>query len=314
MIGIVTLNPCIDKSFHIPADADSGFVNVSSVRYITGGKGINVSRALRQFCVRHRGIAPIGGDNGRRIEELLRAEGAPCSLINVSTETRTITTAFRPDGSFIAYKEAAAPWTAEDVSHVEHKMNVFLEGLTVLVLSGSVPPGCPADIYARVIARAKAKGITVILDSSGKELVEGLRARPDYAVPNDEEINAFLGYEVKTWDDRVQAVEAMMRAGIAHPIVTLGKNGALFGRPGRNKCCEVVHAHGRVVETVNPTGCGDSFLAGLLYGLSQDLPLEKCVSFGLAAGASDALSSDAGVISLFEVLKYEEDIVFDVQP
>lgn len=313
MIGIVTLNPCIDKSLRAPSLGGTGFVNVTDTHYITGGKGLNVSRALRTFYTPHRGITAVGGQNGQRIMDMLEAEGAPCSYIHVAPETRTITTVFAPDGRFVAYKETPEPWTDKDVACVERKLNVFMEGLDILCISGSVPPGCPKDIYARLITRAKEQGITVVLDASGEEFVKGLAACPDYAVPNDDEVAAFLGYSVTTWDDKVQAVEAMLRAGIAHPILTMGKYGSLYGCAGTDKCCEVVYVHGTIVDTVNPTGCGDSFLAGLLYGLSQGMDMHGCMAFAAASGASDARSADAGVISVAEVLKYMEDVRFDVQ-
>lgn len=313
MIGIVTLNPCIDKSVRAARLGDTGFINVTDTHHITGGKGLNVSRALRSFYTPHRGITAVGGVNGQRIMDMLDAEGATCSYIHVTPETRTITTVFDHDGQWVAYKETPTPWTAEDVANVERKLNIFMEGLDILCISGSVPPGCPKDIYARLIRRAKEHGITTVLDASGEEFVQGLAACPDYAVPNDEEVSAFLGYSVTTWDDKVQAVEAMLRAGITHPILTMGKEGSLYGCSDQNTCCQVVFVHGRTVDTVNPTGCGDSFLAGLLYGLDQGLDLKNSMAFAAASGASDALSPDAGVISVPEVLKYIEDVQYDIQ-
>ena len=313
MIGIVTLNPCIDKSVRSSTLGGTGFINVKDTHYITGGKGLNVSRALRSFYTQHRGITAVGGHNGQRIVEMLETEGAPCSYIHVTPETRTITTVFDDNGDWVAYKETPAPWTDEDVAIVERKLNIFMEGLDILCISGSVPPGCPKDIYAKMIGKAKEMGITTVLDASGPEFVQGLAACPDYAVPNDEEVAAFLGYTVTSWDDKVQAVEALLRAGIPNPILTMGKEGSLFGRSTENTCCEVVFVHGPTVDTVNPTGCGDSFLAGLLYGLDQGLDMQSAMAFAAASGASDARSADAGVISVPEILKYIEDVQYDIQ-
>lgn len=313
MIGIVTLNPCIDKSIRCDTLGGTGFINATDTHYITGGKGLNVSRALSSFYTPHRGITAVGGPNGQRIIEMLEAENAPCSYIHVTPETRTITTVFDKDGQWVAYKETPSPWTPDDVALVERKLNVFMEGLDILCISGSVPPGCPKDMYARLILKAKERGIITVLDASGSEFVQGLAACPDYAVPNDEEVAAFLGYTLTSWEDKVQAVEAMLRAGISHPILTMGSSGSLYGAQDKDCCCKVTFVHGQTVETVNPTGCGDSFLAGLLYGLDQGLDMASCMAFAAASGASDATTKDAGVISVPQILKYIEDVQFDVQ-
>jgi tagatose 6-phosphate kinase len=42
------------------------------------------------------------------------------------------------------------------------------------------------------------------------------------------------------------------------------------------------------VESVNPTGSGDSMIAGILYGLRRSWPFADCLAFGAAAGAANA--------------------------
>lgn len=70
-----------------------------------------------------------------------------------------------------------------------------------------------------------------------------------------------------------------MAAYVQHPIVKLGKRGALFLQNG-----EVIHAEPVDFDTVDSTGAGDAFLGGVTYGLLQDWDLCRCVELGNYAG------------------------------
>jgi adenosine kinase len=92
---------------------------------------------------------------------------------------------------------------------------------------------------------------------NGDELLEFVRMA-DYVAVND--------YEARMMEERTgRSVEALAKL-VRGLVVTLGARGS------------VVHAGGRVIEIpcvepgeiVDPTGCGDAFRAGLLYGLAQD--------------------------------------------
>ena len=71
----------------------------------------------------------------------------------------------------------------------------------------------------------------------------------------------------------------------------------------KNECIHVPSFH---VEEVDPTGCGDSFCAGFLYGLLEGWPLEKAGLFANATGAlqATAIGPMEGAKSLQEVLDF----------
>jgi adenosine kinase len=47
----------------------------------------------------------------------------------------------------------------------------------------------------------------------------------------------------------------------------------------------------KAAALVDPTGCGDAFRAGLLYGLERGFALERCVELGNQLGALKIASS-----------------------
>ena len=62
-----------------------------------------------------------------------------------------------------------------------------------LVLSGSVPAGVPADIYARLLERVHKNGVRTVLDTSGDALKNALPCAPDLIKPNLDELDALVG-------------------------------------------------------------------------------------------------------------------------
>ena len=52
------------------------------------------------------------------------------------------------------------------------------QGASICALAGSVPPGAPEDLYARLITELRALGVLTVLDTDGEQMRAGLRARP----------------------------------------------------------------------------------------------------------------------------------------
>jgi adenosine kinase len=64
-------------------------------------------------------------------------------------------------------------------------------------------------------------------------------------------------------------------------VVTLAAEGCDVWQQGR-----VAHLSGVAASAVvDPTGCGDAFRAGLLFGLERGWPLERCAELGNRLGA-----------------------------
>lgn len=108
---------------------------------------------------------------------------------------------------------------------------------------------------------------------------------------NGEELQAFIAqatwvavndYEARMLCDRVgQELADISRSHLAGLVVTLGDQGADVWVQGR---CERVPGVA-AAAVVDPTGCGDAFRGGLLFGLEQGWPLARCVALGNRLGA-----------------------------
>ena len=85
----------------------------------------------------------------------------------------------------------------------------------------------------------------------------------DYACFND--------YEAKLASDRTGLTLEQMASKVKALIVTLGPAGSQIFADGRRYDIPCVEAD----EVIDPTGCGDAYRGGLLYGISQGWDWEK---------------------------------------
>jgi len=89
-------------------------------------------------------------------------------------------------------------------------------------------------------------------------------------------------YEGRMLCDRTGlTLKAMSELALEGVVVTLGAEGCDLWIDGQ---CERVHGV-PAREVVDPTGCGDAFRAGLLYGLERGWDLKRCVELGNRIGA-----------------------------
>ena len=92
---------------------------------------------------------------------------------------------------------------------------------------------------------------------SGEELMHFIR-HADYVAAND--------YEAKLLQERTgQSIEEISRL-VKALVVTKGAQGSLVIVNGKSEIIPTVKAS----QVVDPTGCGDAYRAGLLYGIAND--------------------------------------------
>ena len=168
-----------------------------------------------------------------------------------------------------------------------------MPSVPAVALCGSLPPGVPVGAYAGLIRTAKAAGVPVLLDTSGEALRRGVAARPDILKPNTDELAELTGSH-----EPLRATQDARRRGALAVVASLGKEGLLATTPeGRWRATPPTAVHG------NPTGAGDSVVAGLLSALAEQLPWPDRLSRAVALSAATVLSPVAGE---FDRDTYEE--------
>ena len=155
MILTVTLNPAIDKTM-TAHELNPGQVNrMTGIREYAGGKGINVTKMLRQMDIPVTGMGFIGGFTGQFILNAMKDRGVLCQYTQVEGTTRTSLNILSEDGYVT---EILEPGTAVSDTERENFMAAFRKNIrdcSTAVFSGSLPDGIPSDFYAGLIRIAK---------------------------------------------------------------------------------------------------------------------------------------------------------------
>jgi len=176
MILTVTLNPAVDKTYRT-GELFPGRVNrMRSVDNIPGGKGINVSKILRQYDYEVTATGFLGGYQGRWMEDQLDRLKIRSAFVQVDGETRTSMNIVADNGYVTEILEPGPHISDTQLKEFMQKFASLAEESGLVILSGSAAPGIPTDIYARLIRSASSMGKQVILDTSGELLKEGVKA------------------------------------------------------------------------------------------------------------------------------------------
>src|SRR4051812_44727919 len=99
MIVTVTPNPSLDRAYDLTR-LGIGEINRALRTHVdAGGKGINVSRALRRNGVDTVAVLPSGGADGHELLGALREQDVPVHAVPVAGETRSNITLVETDGT-----------------------------------------------------------------------------------------------------------------------------------------------------------------------------------------------------------------------
>ncbi|MEN3032791.1 1-phosphofructokinase [Chromobacterium amazonense] len=281
----VTANPALDQTVTLDA-LNIGAVNLARAASVNpGGKGVNVASCLADWGLRACAHGLLGRDNAAPFEQLfadkriddrmLRVTGATRTNIKLADLSRGDTTDINLPGPAVGEAELAA-------------LAARLAGIAagdIAVLAGSLPPGLPADAWARLCRQLKRQGAWVLLDSSGPALAAALAnpspALPNCVKPNREELEQWAGRELPTLSDVAQCAQALQKLGIDRVIVSLGEQGALL-TDGRQTLLASLPPQ-RPLSTV---GAGDALVAGLAAARHQALGAEDSLRQAVAFAAA----------------------------
>jgi tagatose 6-phosphate kinase len=296
MIGVVCLNPALDITHHVAAVDWAGVNRPSAVHTRPGGKGLNVARTLHALGAEVLVLGLAGGLTGTGVETALASLGVPASWTRISAETRrTFTVVDQATGGSALFNEPGPPVSDGEFADFSVRYKEVLDGCAAVVLSGSLPPGVPADAYAGLTGLAAAAGVPVVLDAHGAALRHGAAAGPAIVKPNLAELAASTGRPLSdAGRPAVAAAARELRAVGAQAVVaSLGAAG-LHAVTGAGSWW--AGPPGAVAG--NPTGAGDAVAAALAHGLVLGRPWPEQLRHAVALGTASALAPVAGEFSL----------------
>lgn len=287
-IFTVSANPVLDRTMIVPELRHNEVLYSTATHLDAGGKGFNVSRALRALGMESHSYAFVGGSTGQMLERMLEQQGIPTHFVYVQGETRTNVVITDEHGrEHVKANEPGPIVTSDDVNHLVQMLETDLLPGDICVLTGSLPRGAPEDFYATLIRLVHARGGRAVLDTSREWLKHGLGARPWIVKPNGLETSQLLGYPVTTPSEAQNAISILRARGAVIAGISLGADGIVAGNGA-----ELLWAKPPHLQALNTVGAGDALMAGIVWSLALGRSFADAVRWGVACGTTASMLPD----------------------
>ncbi len=281
MIITVTMNPAIDKTVEIDKLLPGGLNRIKKVEYDAGGKGINVSKTIRELGGKSIATGFLAGNGGKTIEALLSEKGIDHDFIWVEGETRTNTKVFEESGAVTELNEPGPLISGEKTEQLIKKLAGYAKEGTLFILSGSIPRGVDRQIYARMIRLMHEKGSEVLLDADGELFKNAVSKGPDMIKPNRIELEEYAGFDHRASKTELLSLARNLKEkGIKTVAVSMGREGAVFVHGSYEAMCPALS-----VKAHSTVGAGDAMVAALAYAWQEKLSEDETVRLCMAASA-----------------------------
>lgn len=285
MIYTVTLNPSLD--YVVRGDSfEKGKTNRSNAEAIyPGGKGINVSIVLNQLGIESQTMGFVAGYTGDILLHLLEESNIKGRFVRCSNGFTRINIKIKEIDAETEINGNGPDVNADEIGD----FFALLDELTcadVLILSGSVPPSLPDNIYLQMLEHIGERGTKAVVDTYGDQLINSLKAKPYLVKPNIDELEKMLGSVMENEDDIISGAKRLQELGARNVIVSRGEKGAIL--VDENDSVHIIKCPPG--ELVNSVGAGDSMVAGFVAGMIQSGEYSTAIRLGIAAGCATAYS------------------------
>jgi 6-phosphofructokinase 2 len=284
-IVTLTINPAVDICWEADDLVPVRKLRSNSGAVYPGGGGINVSHVIAALGGESTAIFTRGGIIGTLLTELLDDYAIERRVIRIADDTRLNATVFERSTEDEYRITPPGPMLTETEWQAALDLVAELD-CEYLVCAGSLPGGVPDDFYARIALLARERGTKMILDTSGRALVEGLKAGVYLVKPNLRELEPLVGRKAPTPDKQELLAREIIEQGRAEVVaLTLGAEGALL--VWKDGCKRLPSPH---VEKKSAVGAGSSFVAGLTFGLAEGYSLQDAFALAVACGAASLMT------------------------
>lgn len=295
MILTITLNPSVDIAYQLDTFHLDTVNRVENVQKTAGGKGLNVTRVLKQIGEDVVATGFIGGDFGSYVKKQLTRNDIKNSFVEIGNETRNCIAVLHDGKQTEILEQGPTIQEHEALNFIEH-LEITLNNVDVVVISGSLPKGLASNYYVEIVELCKEFGVAVVLDCSGEALKNVLESqqKPTVIKPNTEELSQLIGKEVT---DDIQELKSVLSGqlfqGIEWIVVSLGAKGAFAKHKDKFYRVKIPK-----INVVNPVGSGDSTVAGIAAGLVHALPEAELLKNANVLGMLNAQEEQTGYVNL----------------
>ncbi|PCG20810.1 1-phosphofructokinase [Brachyspira sp. G79] len=284
MIYTVTLNPAVDYYMDMNKLEEGELNKVNNSYTLAGGKGINVSKVLKNFGIESMALGFCGGFTGEYIRADLNKYGIKDNFILLEEDTR-INVKIKTEKKETEIMGKSPKILQQNIDALLSIVDNIADN-DILVLSGSVPSSVKEDIYKDIINKTKSKNnVRVIVDSRDNAFKIAVKENVFLTKPNKKELSEYFGKDIRSVYDIIVYAQQLVKDGSENVIVSLGKEGSIIVNKD-----EAYIGNAPEGELVSSVGAGDAMVAGIVYGISQNLNIIDSYKYAIASGTATAFS------------------------
>lgn len=291
-IATLTMNPALDVTTRTAEVRPTHKLRCAAPRFDPGGGGINVARVVHALGGDAVAVFPSGGHTGAALEALLDEQGVTSVARRIEGTTReSLAVDEEKSGRQFRFVMPGPRLSRAEQKDLLEALATLPRAPALIVASGSLPPGCPADFYLRLARRCREAGIPLVVDTSGPALaaLEGARVR--LIKPSLSELESLAGSEIGSEAAESAAAHVLVERGFAEAVVvSLGERGALLVTADEERRFDAIR-----VPAKSAVGAGDSMVAGIALRLADGGNPVEAVRHGIAAGAAALLTPGTGL-------------------
>jgi 1-phosphofructokinase family hexose kinase len=298
------LNPAFDLIYSV-----DNFVSGSTLRDVSchrypAGKGINVAQVVHTLGEEASVIGVMPERDRQQFVSYLEREGLQYHFCPTSGDVRMNVTIIERNcgtASHINSPTGALPSQVQD--EFLRFVGTHLSAGDAWCFIGSIPPGFDDDLYAKMIRSCKEAGIDTFLDTRGKALRLGVRAKPSVLKPNIMELEDLYDEQIKGVHHMALKGKRLLDRGIPYVFISLGSDGMIALHDSDCLLCVPPQ-----VETVDTVGCGDALMAGILVAWKRQFSFSEACRLATACGASKAMHEGPHAVVRDEIWQLMEDV------
>jgi 1-phosphofructokinase/tagatose 6-phosphate kinase len=305
VILTICLNPTLQKTLRF-SSVVPGIVNRAIAhRLDVSGKGINVTRVLTQLGKKTVHLTQLGGELRPLFLSLCEQDELSVEWVESNSPIRFCYTMLTGnDDGITELVEESEPVNTGTEDRLLEKYEALLADVSLnlkcLIVSGTKAAGYSDAVIPNMVQKAKKKGIRVILDIRGNDLLASLKHEPDIIKPNLFEFASTFAPELTKDNNLPDNTANEQIISIMSDIVKKYRCRIILTNGSKNiyiaERDEISSYDFEPVKPVNSTGCGDAFTAGLASALEDGQDFRFAIVEGFRCGALNAGLEKPGVI------------------
>jgi 6-phosphofructokinase 2 len=303
MIYTITLDPALERTLDVEEFIYDDVNNIVSEDRQAGGKGIDVSRVIKELGGYSVALGFVGGYNGHEIEGRVVNEGIACDFTVTKGESRNNIVINQRKKTMQTFLSAAMTAVSPIEVSAFYSRIKAIPRESYVVMVGPISGGLTENFWAQLITVMKEKDIKVILDADGQALKRGVDAGPFLIKPNVHELSRLTDRSVREVDEILKEAEPYLEK-VENLAVSMGPRGAV----GISKRERIFVAPPKV-DVKSSAGAGDALIGGLVFALNEGRDFRDALALGVACGTASTLNPGCASCSRSDVYEILEQIL-----